>query len=466
MPKSDRAQLRGTVLVANRGEIACRIIRACRLLGLQTIAIHSDADVGAPHVRMADVAVRIGPAQVAASYLNADAILQAAVDRGADAIHPGYGFLAENADFARRVEAYGLRWVGPTPESIRDMGDKECARRIASEFGVPVLPGSGRFGVGAGVYDTLADEAARVGYPLLIKASGGGGGIGMRRVDDVDLLAESVASAQSVAQKAFGDATVYLEHYVARARHIEVQVFGDGEGAAWSLFERECSVQRRFQKIVEESPAPGLAHALCQALCDAAVVLARGIRYRGAGTVEFLVDADTDRFYFLEMNTRIQVEHPVTEMVTGQDLVADQLRLAFNALPSPEPASRRGAAIECRIYAERPEKGFLPSPGLLEVCELPPDMPHVRIETGVESGMYITPYYDPMIAKLVVWADDRPTALQRLRKALTACRIQGVHTNLAFLQAIASHPDFAAGAVDTAFVQRALPDLLASSATV
>ncbi|ARN22768.1 acetyl-CoA carboxylase biotin carboxylase subunit [Piscinibacter gummiphilus] len=442
------------ILIANRGEIACRVIRACRALGIATVAVYSEADVNALHVQLADAAEPVGPAPSAQSYLDGERILAAALKHGADGVHPGYGFLSENTGFARAAEAAGITWIGPRPDSIEDMGDKQRARAIAEAAGVPVLPGSRRFALDA--LDGLEEAAAAVGYPLLVKATGGGGGIGMRRVDTPEQLRASVAATQQMAAKAFKDGTVYLERLVARARHIEIQVFGHGDGTAVHLFERECSVQRRFQKIIEESPAPGLPDAMRARMCEAAVALAAHQRYRGPGTVEFIVDADAMTFFFLEMNTRIQVEHPVTEGVTGWDLVQAQIRLAAGTFTpvAQEAITTSGAAIECRLYAENPAKNFLPSPGRLERFSLPDGRPHVRIDTGVREGDTITPYYDPMIAKLIVWGLDRPAALARLREALADSHIEGVRNNVTFLEAVVAHPDFVAGDVDTGWVER------------
>jgi 3-methylcrotonyl-CoA carboxylase alpha subunit len=443
------------LLIANRGEIACRVIRSAKALGLETVAVHSEADAGSLHVEAADQAVPIGPAKAADSYLKAEAILAAARDSGADAVHPGYGFLAENAAFAEAVEAAGLIWVGPTPRSILDMGDKERARALAERAGVPVLPGSHRFAPEA--LDGLDAAAAAVGYPLLVKAAAGGGGIGMQRVDGPDTLAKVVASTQAMAARAFGDGTVYLERLVAKARHVEIQVFGLGDGRAVHLFERDCSLQRRYQKIIEETPAPGLAAATRDAMAQAAVALAAQERYRGAGTVEFVVDAESQAFYFLEMNTRIQVEHPVTEMATGIDLVALQLRLARGEALGSEldqgAIARQGAAVECRIYAENPAKMFLPSPGRLARFALPAAGDGVRIDTGVREGDLITPHYDPMIAKVIAHGADREAAIARLADALGAVAIEGIHSNVPFLRACLAHPAFRAGDVHTGFVE-------------
>ena len=449
------------ILVANRGEIACRILRTCKRLGLETVAVHSEADAEAMHAKMADQAVPIGGSPPAESYLLGEKIVAAARTAGADAIHPGYGFLSENEDFARAVQAAGLAWIGPDPKSIEDMGDKERARLLAKAAGVPVLPGSARFAPGdvAGI-----EEAARdVGFPLLVKASAGGGGIGMRRIDKLEDLAQAVESTQAMAARAFGDGTVYLERYIAEARHVEVQVFGFGDGHAVHLHERDCSIQRRFQKIVEESPAPQLAAATREAMCQAAVALCAQERYRGAGTVEFVLDTETQRFYFLEMNTRIQVEHPVTEMVTGLDLVEMQIRLAGGqplAVRAQTDVKASGHSIECRIYAERPAKGFLPAPGVLSRFDVPAAGRQVRIDTGVRAGDRVTHFYDPMIAKVIVLDADRSAAIERMLATLGAIAIEGVDTNLAFLRKVLAHAAFRAGDVRTAFVDRFKKDLL------
>lgn len=454
------------ILVANRGEIACRILRTCRRLGLQSVAVHSEADAASVHVSLADRAVAIGPSPPAQSYLVAERIIEAARSAGADAIHPGYGFLSENEDFARMVLAAGLAWIGPDPKTIEDMGDKERARLLAKAAGVPVLPGSARFAPGE--LQGLDETAREVGFPLLVKAAAGGGGIGMRRVERVEDLHVSVEATQSMAARAFGDGTVYLERYIAEARHVEVQVFGFGDGRALHLHERDCSIQRRFQKIVEESPAPGLPSATRQAMCRAAVTLCAQERYRGAGTIEFVLDAQTGEFYFLEMNTRIQVEHPVTEMVTGLDLVELQILLAAGRpLPLHSQAEVRasGHAIECRLYAERPAKGFLPAPGVLARFDVPPASAQVRIDTGVRAGDRITHFYDPMIAKVIVADADRTAAIERMRETLAAIAIEGVDTNLAFLQRVVAHPVFCAGEARTDFVDRFKKDLLSPSAS-
>ncbi len=441
------------VLVANRGEIACRVMRSCRALGLRTIAVYSEADTKALHVSQADETQAIGPAPAKQSYLVSDNILAAAKAAGADAVHPGYGFLAENSDFAKAVARAGLTWIGPTPESIDDMGDKERARLLARAAGVPILPGSARFSIGD--LDGLDDAAQAVGFPLLVKASAGGGGIGMRRVDKPEDLSKTVEATQALAEKSFGDGTIYLERLVARARHIEIQVFGFGDGRAVHMYERECSVQRRFQKIIEETPSPGITAQMRAAMANAAVALVKQERYRGAGTIEFVVDAENGAYYFLEMNTRIQVEHPVTEMTTGLDLVALQIRLARgDDLSSLTQESIRpsGHSIECRLYAENPAMNFLPSPGPLRRFQLPNGIDGLRIDAGVREGDYITFHYDPMIAKLASHGRDRSEAITRMLAALGGVHIEGVKTNAAFLARVIDHPAFRAGDTHTGFV--------------
>ncbi|XAH23313.1 biotin carboxylase N-terminal domain-containing protein [Xylophilus sp. GW821-FHT01B05] len=452
------------ILIANRGEIACRVIRACQQLGIQTIAVHSEADAHALHVALADVAVPIGPSPAAQSYLDTAKVLQAAREHGANAIHPGYGFLSENAGFAQAVRDAGMAWIGPDPQTITAMGDKARARQLAVDSGVPVLPGSDRLRPGEPA--AWAAAAEQVGYPLLVKAVGGGGGIGMKRVDSAEALQATIESAQALAQKAFSQPEVYLERYVARARHIEIQVFGYGNGEAVHLFERECSVQRRFQKIIEETPAPHLPESVRAAMAEAAVALARHQRYAGAGTVEFIVDAQTHAFFFLEMNTRIQVEHAVTESVTGWDLVQAQIQLAAGVLAPVAQASIRssGAAIECRLYAENPLKHFMPSPGTLTRLRLPAASAQLRVDCGVREGDAVTPFYDPMIAKLIAHGPDRAAAIATLQQALHTLEIDGIRHNAVFLQAVLAHPDFAAGTVDTGFVDRERAALLQAMA--
>ena len=442
------------VLVANRGEIAIRVMRACRELGIETVAVYSDADARAPHVLTADRAVRIGPPPPRESYLNATAILDAARITGADAIHPGYGFLSERPAFARACEEAGITFVGPPSEAIARMGSKVGARRLMQEAGVPVVPG-----------DTPADQrdesliasAERLGLPVLIKPSAGGGGIGMKVVRERAALAESVAQARREAQAAFGDGTLYVERLVERPRHVEVQVFSDAHGHTVHLFERECSAQRRHQKVIEESPSPAVAPALRSRIGEAAVAAARAAGYRNAGTVEFLLEGDGDqaRFYFLEMNTRLQVEHPVTEMVTGVDLVQAQLRVSAGE-PLPWTAaslSQRGHAIECRVYAEDPLQDFLPQAGRLLLYR-EPQGPGIRVDSGVVEGGEIPVFYDPMVAKLIVLGDTREAARRRAVEALRRYHVLGIRTNIPFLIALLEHPRFIEAGVDTGFIDR------------
>lgn len=448
------------LLVANRSEIACRVIRAAKALGLGSVAVYSEADAAAPHVALADEAVLIGPAPAQKSYLDGARIIAVARETGATLIHPGYGFLAENAGFAEACAAAGIAFVGPTPAQIRAMGDKECARRTAAAAGVPVLPGSDQVPAN----DEAALHLARgIGYPLLIKAAAGGGGIGMRLVSaEADLLA-ALAATRNLAGKAFGNEAVYFERYVARARHIEVQVFGLGAAGAVHLFERECSFQRRHQKVIEEAPAPNLPQAVRQAMAEAAVKLARSLDYVGAGTIEFLYDEAREGFYFLEMNTRIQVEHPVTEEITGLDLVAAQIRLALGqALPDfvQQRITAKGHAVEARLYAERPAKNFLPAPGRIERLRLGA-MPDIRIESGYAEGQKVTPFYDPMIMKIIAHGTDRKEALARLDAALAALDIAGIDTNRDFLRRLIAHPEAAAGRAYTRFIEEHLTELVA-----
>ena len=450
------------VLVANRGEIARRVFRSCKSLGLETVAVYSEADRGAAHAIEADRSMLIGPAPARDSYLVIDKVLAAARETKADAIHPGYGFLSENATFAKAVADAGLIWIGPQPEVILAMGDKQRARDLASASGVPVVPGSGRFAEGE--TDGLAEAAARVGYPLLVKAAAGGGGIGMRRVDNEADLTKTVAATQSMASKSFGNGSVFLERFVPKARHIEIQVFGFGDGTAIHLFERDCSLQRRFQKVIEEGPAPGLPEEVRSAMADAALRLACAVRYAGAGTVEFIVDAETFAFFFLEMNTRIQVEHPVTEMVTGRDLVAMQIRLAGGAQQAiaQSDISCRGHAIECRLYAENPAKMFMPSPGTLSRFAPPAESGHLRIDSGYRQGDTVTPFYDPMLAKVVAWGDNRAQARERAVAALRAFEVEGLRCNRDFLIACLMDDGFARGDLHTGFIEANKAALLAA----
>ncbi|HQR49222.1 MAG TPA: biotin carboxylase N-terminal domain-containing protein, partial [Steroidobacteraceae bacterium] len=414
-----------SLLIANRGEIACRVIRTARHLGVRTIAVHSEADRGALHTRLADIAVEIGPAAARDSYLNVERVLDAARQTGAQAIHPGYGFLSENAAFARACDAAGVVFVGPPADAILRMGSKSEARRLMAAAGVPVLPG---YDGDDQTLERLRDESNRLGFPLLIKPTAGGGGKGMRIVRSAPELPDALAGARREASRSFGDERVLLERFVEKGRHVEIQVFADAHGGAVHLFERDCSLQRRHQKVIEEAPAPGLDEATRAAMGAAAVAAARAVDYRGAGTVEFLFDGR--EFYFLEMNTRLQVEHPVTEMITGLDLVEWQLRVAGgDRLPLEQSAIRRhGHAMEARLYAEDPERGFLPSTGRLRRLRLPDGLPDVRVDSGVEEGDEVTVHYDPMIAKVVAWGADRGAAVALLRKALERTDVEGPHT--------------------------------------
>ncbi len=441
----------GPILIANRGEIACRIIRTARRLGLRAIAVHSDADRDALHAALADEAHAIGPAPARDSYLRADRIIEAALNAGAKAIHPGYGFLSENADFAEAVAAAGLTFIGPPPAAIRAMGSKSAAKALMQEAGVPLVPG---YHGADQAPARLAAEAAEIGYPVLIKASAGGGGKGMRVVDTAHDFAAALDLARGEARAAFGDDQVLIERYLTQPRHIEIQVFADQHGNVVSLFERDCSIQRRHQKIIEEAPAPGMDPARRAAMGAAACDAARAIGYAGAGTVEFIVE--NDAFYFMEMNTRLQVEHPVTEMVTGQDLVEWQIRVAAGEpLPlSQDALAIRGHAIEARIYAEDPARDFVPSVGRLAWLRQPDAMPGIRIDSGVREGDEIAIHYDPMIAKLVAWGETRADAASRLSAALVRYEAVGVQTNLGLLRRIAAHPAFRAGGVDTGFIPR------------
>jgi acetyl-CoA carboxylase, biotin carboxylase subunit len=438
------------VLVANRGEIALRVIRSCHALGLETVLVTSDADRGSLPSRLAGRTVCIGPGRAADSYLRIDTIVQAALGCGCDAVHPGYGFLSERAPFARRCGEAGLIFIGPTAEQIDAVGDKLRARAAAEAADVPVVPG--------GAVQSLAEANAlahQFGTPLLIKAVGGGGGRGMKRVDHLQDLGPAMEMAAAEAGAAFGDARVYLERYVARGRHVEVQVLGNGRGGVIHLGERDCSVQRRYQKLIEESPAPHLDVVLRDDIREAAVRFASRMDYRGAGTVEFLVDTDRNAFYFLEMNARIQVEHPVTEEVTGLDLVAAQLRIADGGpLPLTQAELRlQGCAIECRVNAEDPARDFLPSPGRVTLAEWPAG-DGIRVDTHIESGSVVPPFYDSLLGKVIAHGPSREVALSRLAAALATTRIEGVHTNLAFQLALLAHPEFVRGGVDTGFLER------------
>ena len=436
------------ILVANRGEIARRVFRTARAMGIETVAVYSEPDADAPFVRDADISIPLRGATSAETYLDVEQILDAVRRSGADAVHPGYGFLSENAGFAEQMMAAGVTWIGPTPESIRAMALKVEAKRLAASAGVPLVPGAE---LGEGV--DAAAAAAQVGYPLLVKASAGGGGKGMRIVEQPEDLTEALESARREAQASFGDATVFLERYLTESRHVEVQVFGDTHGTVVHLGERECSIQRRHQKIVEESPSPGLAPHLAEPMYAAATSLARSIGYVGAGTVEFIVagEGETQEFYFLEMNTRLQVEHPVTEMVTGLDLVEWQIRVARGeSLPrSQEDIAPCGHAIEVRLYAEDPSRGYLPNTGTLECFETPEGL---RVDSGVESGSVVSAFYDPMLAKVIAHAADRPTATAVLARGLRSSRIHGLVTNRESLVAILQSERFVSGDTTTAFL--------------
>jgi len=452
-----------SLLIANRGEIACRIIRTARRLGVRTVAVHSVADRGALHTRLADDAVEIGPAEARQSYLSVERILQAARDTGAAAIHPGYGFLSENAAFARACHDAGIVFVGPPAEAIDRMGSKSEARQLMAAAGVPVLPGYDGEDQSDGV---LAAEARRLGFPLLVKPTAGGGGKGMRIVRSERELAEALSGARREALKAFGEPRLLLERFVEKGRHVEIQVFADTQGDAVHLFERDCSLQRRHQKVIEEAPAPGLDAATREAMGAAAVAAARAVGYVGAGTVEFLYDGR--EFFFLEMNTRLQVEHPVTEMITGQDLVEWQLRVADGEpLPLKQfQLTQRGHAIEARLYAEDPERGFLPSTGRIERLRFPVDHEHVRVDTGVREGDEVSIHYDPMVAKVIAWGADRLEAIDRLRAALEATDVDGLRTNTRFLWEILGHESVRAGDVSTRLLESGLPPSGATEADV
>jgi acetyl-CoA carboxylase biotin carboxylase subunit len=440
----------GKLLIANRGEIALRIIRTCREMGISTVAVYSTVDRSALHVQLADEAVCVGDPPSSRSYLNIPNIIAAATSRGADAIHPGYGFLAENDRFAEICTAHGLTFVGPSPESIREMGDKSTAKATMQRVGVPTIPGS------EGLLDTpeeAAQLAETMGYPVMIKATAGGGGRGMRLVRHGDELESLFKAAQGEAEAAFGNPGLYMEKFIDRPRHVEVQILADRFGQVVHLGERDCSIQRRHQKLLEEAPGPGLDPIIRARMGDAAVAAARSIGYEGAGTVEFLLDA-TGQFYFMEMNTRIQVEHPVTEVVTGIDLIAEQLRIAAGEplRLRQEDIQLRGHAIECRINAEDPRHNFRPAPGTITGW-LPPGGPGVRFDSHVYTGYEIPPFYDSLIGKLIVWGEDRPAALKRMRRALSECAVIGVPTTIEFHLALLDRPEFQRGEVHTKFVE-------------
>jgi len=439
------------VLIANRGEIAVRILRACRELGIETVAVYSEVDRQALHVRYADEAYQLGPAPSRQSYLRGDKIIEVAKQSRTDAIHPGYGFLAERADFAQAVQEAGLIFIGPKPSAIAAMGDKMTARNTVAAAGVPVVPGTE--GEGALRDEDLLAIAPQIGFPLLVKATAGGGGKGMREVQNIEEMPALLNSARREAESSFGDGNVYLEKLVEEARHIEIQILADQQGNTISLNERECSIQRRHQKLIEEAPSPFLDDAMRKKMACVAVKAAQAVGYVNAGTIEFLVDKDR-HFYFLEMNTRLQVEHPVTELITGVDIVKEQIRIARGRVLAyhQEDIKVNGVAIECRINAEDPHNGFLPSTGTITHVILPTG-PGVRVDTGVYPGFEITPFYDPLIAKLIVWGETRAQAILRMRRALEEYRIVGVHTNIPFHQTMMDSHRFMGGQYDTRFVE-------------
>jgi acetyl-CoA carboxylase biotin carboxylase subunit len=445
------------VLVANRGEIAVRVIRACRELGIPTVAVYSDCDRGARHVRDADQAVHIGASQASDSYLNIPKLIDAAQRTGADAVHPGYGFLAENADFAHACAKAGLTFVGPGADAIRVMGSKTGARELAIRAGVPVVPGTVA-PLGASVPDDeILRVAARVGYPLIVKAVAGGGGKGMRVVESPDALLNAVRTARSEAESAFGDSAVYFERRITSPRHIEIQLLADHHGTVIPFVERECSIQRRHQKVVEESPSTAVDDDLRRRMAGAAAKVAKAVGYTNAGTIEFLLDADGS-FYFLEMNTRLQVEHPVTEMVTSLDLVHWQIRIARGEPLTIDPEralTPQGHAIECRIYAEDPDQGFMPSPGLVRGIAAASG-PGIRDDGGVLAGYTVPVFYDSLIAKLIAWAETRPAAIERMRRALGEYEVLGIRTTIPFFLWLMREPDFQAARFDTTYLDRLL----------
>jgi acetyl-CoA carboxylase, biotin carboxylase subunit len=440
------------ILIANRGEIACRVIRACREMGIATVAVYSEADSDALHVRMANEAYLIGPAPSAQSYLRSEKIIDVATRSGAEAIHPGYGFLSENAQFVRDVMAAGLTFIGPPPEAMESMGGKMSARKIAIAAGVPVVPGTTE---PLESYEEAAETAREMGYPVMLKASAGGGGKGMRLVADESELRSALEGSRSEAEASFGDSAVYIEKAIVRPRHIEIQVFSDSHGNHVHLGERECSIQRRHQKVIEEAPSPINSAELRAEMGACAVKVAEAVNYVGAGTVEFLVSDVDHSFYFLEMNTRLQVEHPVTELVTGVDLVREQIRVAWGdpLSFSQEDVRLTGHAIECRVYAEDPEQNFMPSPGKITRLRLPQG-PGVRDDGGVYDGAEVSIYYDPMISKFAVYGKDRQQAIERMRRALMEYEIGGIKTTLQFFREVMNDDEFVSGKLDTGFIPR------------
>lgn len=452
------------IVIANRGEIACRVIRTCKAMGIASVALYSEADRDAEHVRLADEAVYIGASEASQSYLNIDAVLQAALSTGAQAIHPGYGFLSENAEFAERVTAAGIIFIGPDAASMRAMGSKAGAKALMAANGVPVVPGYN--GENQDPH-YLKQQAESVGYPLMIKAAHGGGGKGMRIVRSADEFDSALASCAREAASAFGKDRVLLERYIEKPRHIEFQIFADANGQTIHLGERECSAQRRFQKVIEESPSPFLTAEQRARMAEAAIRAARAVAYRNAGTVEFIVAQNGD-FFFMEINSRLQVEHPVTEMVTGLDLVRWQIEIAAgNPLPLPQEAIRhQGHAIEARLYAEDPDRQFMPGSGLIAHWQMPGQTRQLRIDTGFRAGNRITVYYDPMLAKLIVHADDRPQALLAMQAALAQCQIFGLPSNIGFLERLITHPIVQSGQIDTGYLDNHLDSVLARTEPV
>ena len=447
------------VLIANRGEIAVRIIRACQEMGIKTVAVYSEVDKKAPHVQIADETIDLGDPTPIVSYLNIPKIIESAQKIGADAIHPGYGFLAENPDFAKSCEDVGIKFIGPKPQVISLMGDKIAAKKTMNKAGVPVIPGySGE----KQDISSLVKEGKKIGFPLLVKAAAGGGGKGMRIVHSEDILEESIKSAKRESKSAFGDDTVFLEKYLEKPRHIEFQILGDEHGNIVQLFERECSIQRRHQKIIEESPSPVMNEILRKKMGEAAIKAAEAVDYTNAGTVEFMVDGDLN-FYFMEMNTRLQVEHPVTELTTGIDLAMWQLKIASEKELSIKQNEiiQRGHAIECRIYAEDPANGFLPSIGTLQKVE-PPRGPNIRDDSGIYTGMKITPYYDPMLSKLIVSAENRDECINKIIWALSRYVVIGVKTNISFLIKVLNHAEFRKGNITTHFIDNHFKDWISS----
>lgn len=439
------------ILIANRGEIALRIIRACKEMGIESVAVYSDADKESLHVKAADTAFHIGPALSYKSYLNLDNIIQAAVDSKADAVHPGYGFLSENADFAAACEEKGIVFIGPSAQSIAKAGNKSSARQTLIDLGIPVIPGSDDIIRSA---EMACDVAESVGYPVILKASGGGGGRGMRIAHTRDELIQAFKIASGEAEAAFGNPDIYLEKYIEKPRHIEIQVLGDRHGNYIHLGERECSIQMRYQKLIEEAPSPLVDEALRLKLGETAIQIAESIDYYNAGTMEFLLDKDKN-FYFMEVNARVQVEHPITEWISGVDIVREQIRIAEGEKLelSQENVKLNGWSIECRINATDPDDNFMPSPGIIESVIFPGG-PGIRMDTHIHDGYMVTPYYDSLIGKLVVWDEDRPKAIKRMKRALEEFKIQGIKTTIPFFQMVFNHPQFQSGDIDTHFLEQ------------